>query len=996
MRGTFFVSLVVLLLSPVFALGGTSGKIKGKITDKTTSEALVGATVIVAGTSLGASVDVNGEYVILNVPAGTYAIEANFVGYQKERKENIQVNSDLTTEVNFALAQLTEGVSMKEVVIQVERPLVNKDATNAVRIQTGDDVKNLPIRGVTDAIVLSPGVVQQNGNIYIRGGRAEEVGYYLEGANTRNVMNGANVTTVIPEALEEFQVQAGGFNAQYGGANSGIIRQTLRSGTQTYKASLLAETDNFTPQGKQALGTYSYGYSDYVLTLSGPIISDKVRLFVAGENRFDRDFSTQFWDGFTATNLLNTGQTPADTIPLLSVPSGNIPGEMRNRYTVNGTVTFDLNPLLFRIGGSFTRSKQQGGVGGVVGRIFDFQRQGISDNSDALLNLKMTHFINPTTLYEINFNYNDVRAKTTDPDFGDSFLLYNDSIATAAHGYQYRSYTQGPLDYYFYGFTFNQFGAPQTGYSKDKQSRIAGSVDFVTQIGTVHEIRVGGSFEHYTVRHFNTGTQNLLTFYRANPDQARTPGYRRDFLVARQGGVNNYGYDVYGNELNYNFNPDDTTSIDGAKVPTYFAGYVQDKLEFSDFVMNAGIRFDYIDNDDFKYVNDPVYGVFGGALDPSVDANSFWIRPTGIAKKKAFMALEPRLGFSFPVTDRTVFHLQYGKFVQAPALNQLYTGRGVQAVVFTGGNYIPNPIGFGLDPERTTQYEVGFTQQFSDVAAFDMTAYYKDVSGQIQVVRQVVVSGSVAHAYNSLANGDFVTTKGFELNLRLRRSNRVQAQINYTYSDAKGTGSASNSAVSSLENGTLYPTVISPLDFEQTHRGSINFDYRFTENDGGPILERLGLNVLFNFNSGHPYTLSTGSIGQQGPSTGALIESDARNAVPLEPVNTSTTPWFFDVDLRLDKTVDLGPLSANFYIYVQNLFDTKNVVNVYRRTGNASDDGFLSDPNLSSKIVAALGPRYVELYNAINLLEGQAYRNVAGLPLWGTPRQIRFGVKLEY
>ena len=100
--------------------------------------------------------------------------------------------------------------------------------------------------------------------------------------------------------------------------------------------------------------------------------------------------------------------------------------------------------------------------------------------------------------------------------------------------------------------------------------------------------------------------------------------------------------------------------------------------------------------------------------------------------------------------------------------------------------------------------------------------------------------------------------------------------------------------------------------------------------------------------------------------------------------------------MRLDKTVNLGPLAANFYIYVQNLLNTKNVLNVYKRTGNAEDDGYLSDPGLSSSNLANYGQGYVDLYRAINLGMGQGYRQITGNDLWGSPRQIRFGVKLEY
>lgn len=96
-------------------------------------------------------------------------------------------------------------------------------------------------------------------------------------------------------------------------------------------------------------------------------------------------------------------------------------------------------------------------------------------------------------------------------------------------------------------------------------------------------------------------------------------------------------------------------------------------MEFPDLVVNAGIRFDYIDNDDIRFVDDKTTpnvkeGVTNPSVDVSVDAGNPMYVATGIKKVKPFMAVSPRLGFSFPVTDRTVFHLQYGKFIQAPSL----------------------------------------------------------------------------------------------------------------------------------------------------------------------------------------------------------------------------------------------------------------------------------------------------------------------------------------
>ena len=982
------VTLLVVAALPLLIFAGTNGKLRGRVLDEKTGDPLIGANVVVLGSNYGAATDINGYYTMMNLPVGTYSIRAALLGYRNVTVSNVRVNEDISSELNFKLA--SSEVEMKEVVIVQDRPLVNKNATNAVRIGTQEDIAKMPIRSVQNAIALSPGFVQQNGNTFVRGSRSDEVGYYVEGASTRSIVTGNNLTTIIPEALEEFQVQAGGFGAEYGGANAGMVSQTLRTGTSEFKASIQAETDNFTPLYKKALGTYSYGYTNYVATLSGPIM-DNIKFFIAGENNFLRDDQQRFWEGFTLYNLPNS-DSPNDTIHVFEIKPGNVSG-MHNRYTTNGTLAFDFNPIIIRIGGAFTRSRDQGNQD-IIANLFDQARLPIAEASNLLLNTKLTHIISNNTSYDVNVSYMDNRTLTTDPDFGTNYFNYNDSVANAQYGYNYMAYTTGPSAYNIYSFLIARNGAAQTTFAKGRQTRLGGSLDFSSQLNPINQIKFGGSYETYRVSNFSTGSAALLLWYRQNPDYARTAGDRRDINVAKQGGVNNYGYDFYGNEIT------DVNNIDGPKTPTFIGGYVEDKLEYNDLVVKAGLRFDYIDNDDFKFIDDPttpnvIEGPLNPSVDVSVDGGFPMIKSTGIAKSTPFKAVSPRIGFSFKVSDRTVFHLQYGKYIQSPSLNNIYVGRRWDAVMFGGQNFIPGPVGFDLQPERSTQYEVGFSQQFTDNASFDITGFYKDIQGQIQSKRITTTAGASAHGYNTLVNGDFVTTKGFELRLDLRRTNRVRATVNYTYSDAQGTGSANNSSVSSAELGTIFPTVISPLEFNQTHRGSINVDYSFDKNDGGPILERMGLNLLFTFNSGHNYTKSTGSIGQQGASTGALPESDPRFSNPLESVNESTTPWVFNLDARWYKDVAIGGLNTEFYVYVQNVLNTRNVLNVYRRTGNAFDDGFLNNPDLSSGAIAANGQQYVDLYTQANLVDGRAYRNVTGNNLWGTPRQIRFGVKVE-
>jgi len=1005
----FLQILFVFLLLP--SLASSTGKIRGKVIDEKTKEPLIAANVLVQNTNYGAATDLEGNFVILNLQAGTYVLRASLLGYQSVVVSNIKVSDDLTSEVNFSL--VSSEVQLKEVVIVQERPLVNKSATNAVRIGTQEDIDKLPIRGVQQAVALSPGVVAQNGRLYVRGGRADEIGYYFEGVNTRSISDGTNLTNAIPEAMEEFQVQAGGYTAEYGGANAGIVRQTLRSGTSSYKATMQVETDNFTPQYEKRLGTYSYGYSNYVGTFGGPI-TNNVKFFIAGENQFSRDVQgaapatggvaalptagdnqPRFWSGIHVENAPDL-YGKKDTIDLIDLKAGNIPGGMGdNRWTGNGTLTFDYNPYVVRIGTSFSRERTQG-TADPLAHYFNFARLGITDRSNLVLNTKFSHILSATTLYEINVNYTDYRRKVYDPDHGDNFFNYNDSIANSKLGYQYTSYTQDPgsgnSGYNIYSFRLDHYGASLTNFTKEKQVRWGGSLDFTSQVNANHQLKVGVLGEYNIVRLFTTGSAALLKWYRDNPDLVQGGGIVRDYKVARNGGVNNYGYDFYGNEIT------DTKKIDGPKTPINLGAYAQDKMEFADLVVNAGLRFDYIDNDDIRFVNDPTTTQKDGPTNPSVDVTDpgypMYVA-SGIKKAKPFMAVSPRLGLAFPVTDRTVFHLQYGKFIQAPSLRNIYVGRGTQAGIWNGQNYQPNPVGYNLQPVRTTQYEVGFTKQFSDFAAFDITGFYKDIEGQIQVEKIITDPGANTKGYNAFVNGDFVTTKGMEISLRLRRVNRIRLQFNYTYSDGQGTNSSTNSSISSVENGTLTPNVISPLDFDQTHRGTANIDYSFDKGEGGPIFRESGVNLLVSFNSGHPYTKSTGSIGQQTSDQGALIEADARFNTPLEAVNASTTPWVWTLDLRVYKGLSIGGVYAEAYAYVQNLLNTQNVINVYRRTGNAYDDGFLGTPDLSSGAVGLYGQPYVDLYTQANLQNGRAYRNVTGNNLWGAPRQIRFGIRLE-
>jgi hypothetical protein len=989
------IIFTILSLVPLAVFAQSTGKIVGQIVDQATGEPLPGVNVTIDNTLLGANTDFDGYYVILNVPVGVYTVRASFIGFQEVAMENARVSANVTTDINFDLKETP--LELEEVItITAERPLVEKNITQSYSLVTSETIESIPVRGVTNILNLQPSVVVQDGNVYIRGGRNEEVGYYLDGANIVNPLNNTRAVHIIQDAVEEIQVLAGGYTAEFGGANSGIVRTELKTGAPQYHFSLDAQTDNFVGRGEEFLNTYSYGHSIITGTFSGPVVDKDIRLFVAVENEYQDDWRKRFTKGFSFENLVDVQPLNPDVIAgnpdtvSLNYKDGFTPWNNQNRWAVNSTLLFDLKPFQIRLSGVFSYTKTRNSDDFILNLLND--RQVYTNNWTGLISAKFTHVLNPTTFYDVKVSYYDRRTEDEDAWFGNDWTKWTDSAAVSDYTAQkygeegrvtYRRHHTGPYQYRLLGIPFNRNGSAGDigNYDKTVQNYIGANINFVTQFNKYNEVKAGADFRYYTTRAYSIDPDVMgqLTIYGG---QYETLSDIPRAVFAELAG-NTYGYDFLGNELDDGF--------DGARHPLFASFYVQDKLEFKDLIINAGLRFDYFDTDDNTLANPANFAV---DLATGLVDDEAWI------EKDPVMQISPRLGISFPISERTVFYAQYGKFIQMPELNDIYYNANQFArQIVRGGFYYITPVGYGADPMRTTQYEVGFRQQIGEVAALDISGFYKNIIGQPQTQKVQAESGAQNTTYWTIANGDFTTTKGLELKLTMRRMERLQAQFNYTLSSAEGTGANETAYYSAVYNGSQIPTVTSPLDYAQTHRGSLLLDYRFGANDGGPVLERLGANVVFNFNSGHPYTFSFANPGGQADPYTAGVDymNDTRSREALESINASTTPWNFNVDLRLDKTFEVyDQLMATAYIRVTNLFNTKNVVNVFQTTGTATDDGYISNPSLYETNLNAYGEQYLDLYRAVNIENGQAYLDATGRELYGIPRQIFLGLKLSY
>lgn len=993
MHRRIFYFLLLLALCPVLLTAGTKGRIKGKVVDLQTGEALIGANVIVLGTTTGAATDASGEYLLQNLDPGVYTVRASYLGFQSITISNVRVNADLTTNVDFELP--SEDIQVGTVEIVAQRPLIQKDNTNAVRITTTEEIDKLPIRGFNNIFALTPGVSLTNGEFHIRGSRDDEVGYYIEGVSVRNPRGGGRAVSISQDALEEIQVQVGGYSAEFGGANGGIVRSTLKSGGPQFKASFEYITDNVTFQsrasafdGKKRLGTYYWGYHESSLSFGGPLFTQAVKYFFNFNSNFQLS-PTHMDQPAINLGLVWNEKTPAaqrDTVNFV-FNNGAQPKAARQYYTLTGTMNFDFKPILFRLSGSYYIDDNDANATGPFNILND--RPGEYWNRNGSFNLRMTHILSPKMFYELSAGYVLSTYEQQDKFLKDDFWAYGDSVANAAVGFvwarspqdlarNYKGRYAAPRALSVYDWSFNRTGVINVGYQKQDTRSLSFSGALNWTPDKVHTIKIGGEYINWTYRNYiPSASSQTLAQRLANPQGKTEEQIKIEIL--RNNGSTIYGYDYFGNEID---GGDD--KFHAPKKPVFAAAYITDKIEFEDIILNVGLRYDYFDIDNLQMI-DPTRPDFS-----IVKADNSFI-DSGWEKVPTFSAVSPRIGISFPVTDRTFFHAQYGKFVQQPNLNESYVGYDYYAYQLTTGYFFSNMRGLNLRPTRTTNYELGFTQQIADFLSFDITAFYRDIKDLVQMVPQVVDIVSGYQNYYIRDNVDFATTKGLEFSVSMRRYQRLAINGNMTLQDARGTGSypdANRGIVGApVVAGQPYtPKNISPLEFDRPLIANLNLDYRFGDNDGPAILSNFGVNVLLTYQAGRPFTRGAGNpasvgISQQG-------SGDARFRTPVEPLGASSMPAAFNVDMRVDKSFTIyDRLKANIYISVLNLLNAKNVQNVYLTTGAASDNGYLSNPLTYQEQLRAQGQQYIDMYQLLTLQRNGLYSGM---------RQVRLGVRLEY
>ncbi len=168
-----FLSLLLILYGSNIINAQSSGRIRGKITDKTTEEALPGANVLLEGTTLGDAASYDGSYLIRNIPPGDYNLIVKYLGY-KDQKIPVTVKPGMTMEVNVKLEYV--ALETGEVVItaqaggQVEAINQQLSANTIKNVVSSDRIRDIPDVNAAESVARLPGI-----SIIRSGGEGQKV-----------------------------------------------------------------------------------------------------------------------------------------------------------------------------------------------------------------------------------------------------------------------------------------------------------------------------------------------------------------------------------------------------------------------------------------------------------------------------------------------------------------------------------------------------------------------------------------------------------------------------------------------------------------------------------------------------------------------------------------------------------------------------------------------------------------------------------------------------
>ncbi len=886
------LGLIVLLFFSMIStdFAGTTGKLAGTIRDSETGEALIGANIILQGTNYGAAADIDGYFYINNIPPGVYTVIISSVGYHKVTVEKVVIKIDLTTRLDYDLTPTT--INLGEIVVQAQQPLITKDLTSSSAIVSSEDIKMMPVENIHQVINLQAGVVGG----HFRGGRSNEVAYLIDGISVNDVFNGGMSVEVENNSIRQMEVISGTFNAEYGQAMSGVVNIVTKDGGTKFEGSASAYIGSYYSTHNDIfynLNKFNIrGPRDYQFSLSGPTkILDGLTFFLTGRYYSDDGhlYGQKVFNTWDDTPILISEEPPI-YINRNTGDSSYVPMNPYMKKSFNGKISYNLEQFKFSYNFFWDDNWSKG------------YNHAFRQTPDAVKNHYRTNTIN-------NFQISYVPSQSTFATlkFSANLHKYAGHLYDDPYDPAYLEPNQGtPIT----GYTFNSGGNETDRYVRSTNTYL---VQFAleSQISKEHKIKFGAEYRmHELYNHWRT-IRNLT-----------------------EGQIDSFGVPIF----TLGYSAENTKSnVTYLKKPVEFSAFIQDKMEYDIMIINAGLRFDYFNSKTTLPVD------LRNPLD-----NPLFPNPNVDRDAESEYQISPRLGVSFPISDKGAIHFSYGHFFQIPSFENLYSNHNYIIDQTTSlSSTIGNPE---LKAQKTVKYELGLQQVVFPDVSLDLTVYYSDIRNLLGMEILETYEGFL---FGRFVNRDYGNVKGFIVTLERRFVDFFSAKLDYTYQIAEGNAS---DPMTVFYNNTSDPPVevtkkILPLNWDQTHTLNLSFTV------GDPM--DWTASMIFSYGSGMPYT------EDQRYSQGVRFENGGRK------------PTTINVDLRANKQFQLFGLDINAFLLVYNLFDTLNEYGVYGSTGRATND-------LNIKFASpVIGMNTIEEYIKVPTM-------------YSTPRRISLGINVGF
>lgn len=831
------ILILMVLFIPQILWCGVTGKISGSVTDKKTGEPLTGATILLLNTTLGAAAQVDGSYFIINIPPGTYQVQAQYMGYKSVIKSGVVVNIDRNTKVDFALESTDIQLGTVEVVAQVEGGII-RDLTTSSQQVSSDLIKKMPVESMYDIISLQAGITKDaGGGMHLRGGRSSEIAYIVDGMPVTSAFGSGMGISVENNAIQQMEVISGTYNAEYGRAMSGIINIVIKEGTPKYEGNVTAYSGDFLTTNNDLFfnidkinpGSQHYFEGNF----GGPIPAlPKTNFFVSGKYTNEENW-------FYGKRVHMPGDTcdfsDADSRFWISQSSGDsaiIPMNTNMGYTVQSKLsTSFLDGFKFTYNFSFNYNKSKG-YNHSQKYNPEYSAYGISKGFNHLFSI--SHVISKSTVQELRLSYytDKYTSSKYDDPYDERYLLAINNKHNIPSG-------------------IFAVGGISTGFSFSNSITKAVKYDITSQVDQVNLVKLGFELRKYDVQSEGFNVTRAGSNGTIGPLKVDTVG--------------SFGHSYYN------------------KKPLEFSAYIQDKIEIADFIINAGLRYDYFDANSYVPID---------MTNPGNVLNAQGIQKTfdeGYRKVKAKQQISPRIGLAFPISDEGSIHASYGEFFQMPELGRLYENPFFK-VLGNFQSYIGNA---DLEAQRTTIFEIGIQQKLTPRIVLNATCYYKDIRN---LTGTKLYSTFDHDNYGQYVNYDYGSVFGMTLSLDLLQTGLISSNIDYTYQVAEGNGSDPKQAFYDAQGQSESTKNLVPLGWDQRH--VLNWILNINGEDWGA-------SMITSMHSGTPFTP-------------ALLENQVTN---VQLLNAGRNKPDYNVDLKVYKNFSYAGINASLFLKIENLLD---------------------------------------------------------------------------